>query len=349
MVDNKRASDDADDAIHTLFRRALHDEPLPAAVHDRVVLQVLADVQHVYGEPPRRAPVGDTSGDNFLERLRSWLGQLRPRQALAVSGVAALAVLLIIGGISRLVPRPLAALAVVRGGEATIMRAHNNSFRAYGDGDVFKLEEGDQVITQSGTVTLTHFPKQVAVVEPGSHVELVRLDDGDGNTHVELHVSDGVVRSSIDEQLDARDEYIVTAPNLTASAHGTEFTVEAITDDEARVTTHDGEVQVEMLGQQIDVDAGEEVDAVAGKALVVERADGKSDPAPDKLLIVIDQAQVLRLYSEPHLDSQVVGELEKGRPIQIEVQHVQDGWYRVCCIQGKAGWLYVPPVATSGD
>lgn len=123
-------------------------------------------------------------------------------------------------------PHPLSAPAKVAAGDVMLLRAQNNSSRLFHDGDLLKLQKGDQVITDSGMVTVTHFPAQVAVIEPGAHLELAELDEADGGVRVAMDVHDGAVRGSLDAPLDAKNRFVVRAPNVEVTAHGTEFAVE---------------------------------------------------------------------------------------------------------------------------
>jgi hypothetical protein len=210
----------------------------------------------------------------MLERLRDWLGGLSPKQSLLLAGAAAAVAMLIFVGISRVTPRPLTATAAVSGGEATVLTAQNSRYRIQHDGDELKLHQGDQVLTANGSVHLAHFPDHITVIEPGAYVELTELDEADGGLQLALTVHDGLVHSTLGAPLRPNDRYTIRTPVVAVSAVGTEFSVEAVSDEETLVTTFVGTVAVTMEGQTVTVGPGEEVDAIAGHALAVRPASG---------------------------------------------------------------------------
>ena len=216
--------------------------------------------------------------------------------------------MLLFVGISRLSPRPLAAVATVIGGDATVLRAHNSSFRTYHDGDVLKVQQGDHILTQSAVVTVSHFANQSAVIEPGAHVEIAELDDANGGTQVEMVVHDGAVRSDIDEHLGSNDRYVVQRTRPEVRAHGTTFTVEVVSEAETLVTAQQGEVEVQMGAQAVEVGPGEEVDAVLGLTLQVAHADGKHSGVPAPILVVVEASEGLQIFAAPQMSARILGE-----------------------------------------
>jgi hypothetical protein len=121
-------------------------------------------------------------------------------------------------------------------------------------------------------VQLTHFPDHVTVIEPGAYVELTTLDDADGGLQLALMVHDGLVHSTLGAPLRAGDRYTVHTPVVAVSAVGTDFTVEAVTEEETLVTAFTGRVAVTMGDQTVTLGPGEAVDAIAGQALAVQPA-----------------------------------------------------------------------------
>jgi hypothetical protein len=312
--------------------------PLPAGTAERLAKQVQDEVRRVYA--PKQAP--HRPAYSRFERFRAWARSLRPAQSLALAGATALAVLILLAGLARLMPRPLSALAEVAAGDVMVLRAQNGSFRLFHDGDILRLQKGDQVITDSGMVTVTHFPDQVAVIEPGAHVELAELDEADGGTQVEMYVHDGAVRSSLDAPLDAKDRFVVRAPNVEVTAHGTEFTVEAIGDGEALVTTVEGEVEVQTHGQLVEVAAGESLNIAEGEPLVVAPADAGADHKRPLLLVALAVGRLLKIHAAPDSASGVVGEVTADQTFAVEDQDATGQWYRVCCVAGREGWIHLP-------
>ncbi len=259
-----------DEVLRTLFAHRLADEPLPPAVLERVTHSVLTEVQQ--NLVPAALPPVSRSATLLvrLERFRSWLGSLPPNQTLLLAGAAAVAAMVLIIGVSRITPRPLTAIAEVAGGNATVLSHHTSKFHVQKDGDVLKLRQGDQVLTAEGAVRLTHFPDQVAIIEPGAYIELTRLDEAGGGHQLALTLHDGIVHSQINTPLQANDEYVIRTPGVAVSAVGTDFTVEAVSPQETIVKTMAGQVQVTMGEQVVTVGPGQEVDAVLGQTLKLQ-------------------------------------------------------------------------------
>jgi hypothetical protein len=266
---------------------------------------------------------------------------LTPKQSLVLAGAGALAALLLFVGVSRITPRPLSITAEVRGGTATILSWHSDKFRIQSDGDLLKLRQGDQVLTEDGSVHFSHLPDQVAIVEPGTHVELTRVDEADGGRQLELTVHDGIVHSQITRPLQAQDLYVITTSGVTVTAVGTDFTVEAVSQEETLVTTISGEVSVTMGNQVVKVGPGQEVDAVTGHSLVVQAADGQYDGGQAPVLVAVEGERGLQLYAQPRADAAPIGRLPAGQSLTIQAQAPDGRWVQVCCVAGRAAWVQI--------
>jgi len=236
-------------------------------------------------------------------------------------------------------PRPLSVTAEVSGGDATVLNWHSDKFRVQGDGDLIKLRQGDQILTGDGSVRLSHLANQVSIIEPGAHVELTRIDEADGGRQLALKVHDGAVHSQLNAPLQAQDSYIVSTSGITASAVGTDFMVEAVSQDETLVTALSGHVHVTMGQQTVTIGPGEEVDAVLGRNLAVQTADGKYDGGILPRLVTLPAAGGLQLYAQPRLDSAPVGRAPARGSLTIQAEDPSGAWLKVCCVAGKPGWV----------
>ena len=356
------ASTPGEEELSRLFAARLPRAALAKAPVERLLEEVQAEVRNVYAASSLPVPsaASASSRPSLLHRFRGWASGLRPVQSLALAGSLAMAILLLLVGVSRLMPRPLSAVGQVGAGEVTVLRHQNSSYRVFQDGDLLKVQKGDQIITDSGVVTLTHFPDQVAVVAPGSHVELKELDETGGGTQVALYVHDGSLHSAIDTPLGPNDRFEVYAPNAVVSAHGTEFTVETIDNEEALVTTVEGEVEVQADGQVVAVAAGETLEIAEGEPLHVGPAHAAALRRRILMLVALAAGQPLRVYRAPQVESEVVGEVSAGQAFALEPQDGEEGppygeegaavgtWYRLCCVAGEEGWVLLPAIRT-GD
>lgn len=207
-----------------------------------------------------------------LERLRARLRSLTPRQTLALVGLAALGVLLVFFIVTRVVPRPLRATVYISGGEVIVLNRLMGTYRTYHDGDLLKVQAGDQLIAVDGSAQVELFPSQVAFVQPGAHVKLTALDDALASTHAELFIYRGVLRSVVDQPLEAGDLYAVASPALSAATAGADFTLASVSATEADVVVYEGTVQVERSEETLTLNAGQAVHAIADTPLVAQPA-----------------------------------------------------------------------------
>jgi hypothetical protein len=327
--------------LRSLFAQRLVGEQLPAALLDRLTLRVLEEVRNnVLPSAHAPGPAGSVYTARF-ERVRTWLRSLTPKQSLLAAGAGAVVVLLLFVGISRIVPRPLTITAAVSEGDAMVLDRHSDKIRSQRDGDLVKLRQGDQILTGQGSVRLSHLPDQVAVVGPGAHVELTRLDEADGGRQLALTVHDGVLHSRLNSPLQPQDLYIVHTSGVTVSAAGTDFTVEAVSNAETLVTALAGEVKVTMGDQAVVIGPGQEVDAVVGHRLMVQAADGKYDGGLLPRLVTIGVASGLQLYAQPRTDAAPAGLLPAGRSVTIQAEDPSGSWVQICCIAGKSAWVQI--------
>lgn len=208
-----------------------------------------------------------------LERLRSRVRSLTPRQTLALVGLVALGVFLVFFIVTRVVPRPLRATVYISGGEVIVLNRQMGTFRTYYDGDLLKVQAGDQFIAVDGSAQIELFPSQVAFVQPGAHVKLTELDDGLGSTNAELFVHRGALRSVVNQPLEAGDRFAVASPVLSTTSTGADFILAVTSPTTADVITYEGTVQVQRGDETLTVTAGEMVHAVAGNPLAAGPAD----------------------------------------------------------------------------
>jgi hypothetical protein len=265
---------DEEAVLAALFAQRQPDEVMPPGMLDRLTLRVLDEMQHTLlaGEASAQQPATRSRRRTLrlaLERLRSWLGRLSPKQSLLLAGAGAVAAMLLFVGFSRIAPRPLTTTASVSGGDATVLSVQTSRFRIQRDGDLLKLQQGDQILTGNGSVQLAHFLDHTTVIEPGAYVELTELDDAGGGLQMALTLHDGLVHSTLAAPLRPNDRYTIHTPLVAVSAVGTDFTVETVSEAETLVAAFAGSVAVTMDGQTVTLGPGDEVDAIAGQPLTV--------------------------------------------------------------------------------
>ena len=315
---------ESEQEMSALFARFLPPEPIPPDLVDRTQRIVLSEVRRTIhpavGKPQLPAA-------SWPERLRRWWRSLTPAQSLAMSGVLAALVLVLLVGLTQVTPQTMNATAVVARGTALVLRNENSSFRTFYDGDILKVNEGDHIITAQSSVALTPFEQQNAVLEPGTHLEIVDLEDDFGGTQVEYLVHLGTLHNAIDDELDAGDRYVVRSPLLTVSATGTDFTVETVSDASTRVTVAAGTVIVQMGDQTVEVSAGQFLNATTDAPLQVETI-GAAEPGSDATLVVADiGATPLPVFAAPSAEAAVSGAISVSASLHVDDRNSSGNWF----------------------
>ncbi|HQY91862.1 FecR domain-containing protein [Caldilinea sp.] len=353
MSDLRGFLDDRDDAdIQKLFDAFYETDTSLADFDERLTQLVLSEVRTVFaGETVaaeavavKRAPsrLRSAQRPGIVERIRHWLRNLQPRQSLALAGATALAVILIFFGFSRIVPRPLLATATATGGEVTILQQRTNTYRTYYDGDLFKLAEGDQVLTAGGTAAVELFPSQLVVIDPDSHVVIAELQAMLDTTQVELLVVRGRVNNLIDEPLQENDRYVVTSSVVEASVTGTEFSFETLSAAEVVIQTARGEVEVTREDQTVIVAKGEQVATLTDAPLIVEPSRERMNLPT--LLVIAPGTPGIPVFAEPNEQARLIGFAADSVLLNVLGEDDSGLWYQICCVEQQAGWLKVDAI-----
>jgi ferric-dicitrate binding protein FerR (iron transport regulator) len=201
---------------------------------------------------------------------------------LAVIGLA------LIAAFSLAKPEPTQATLVVAYGEVTITQP-NTIFLFIKSNRTLVLSEGDALTIGAGDMieVAADSAAQLALLD-GSNLDLY------ANTVLtvdELTVSDteplsvqfglisGRVFNRVQRLLGTDDTFDIRTPSSTASVRGTQYGVEVISVDSSYFNTAEGSVSVEMGGQEVLVNAGEELVAVMGQPLKVTPISDRTPPA----------------------------------------------------------------------
>ena len=339
-IDNTWAEiDDSDQQMRALFARHVPQSPLPPGLVQGIQLAVLDEVKQTYRPTSVQRP---SAAMGTLEQIRNWWRTLSPGQSLVMSGAVAAFGLLLLMGLTQLTPQTQSAVVKVSDGSALVLRDESNSFRTFGDGDLLKVDEGDHLISIESSVSLAPFATQLAVLQPGAHLEIVALAEEFGNTQVEYRVHRGALRNTIDEALDANDRYIIHSPILTVSATGTDFSVEASSLAQTRVAVFTGTVVVAMGDQIVEVTAGHHVDASAGALLQVESSAREDNPSNELLIVTALGAAPLVVRDAPAPDAAIIGAIAPGTALRVNQRDNSGDWLLVCCLaDDRTGWVTV--------
>ena len=320
----------SDQELKKLFQSQLPPVELPATFAADLRRQVMADVATtlrqsdtetawngdrvtpgaVVPRPARRAQPQPRA--SWVDSLTRWLGGLRLLPSLAVAGatIALLVVFVRYGpgmldslgtpsvqtGVSpdgapilQPITGTMTADVTIIDGTATLVKA-NGRTEDLVPTSTTTMAPGDSLLTLTASARVDYFASQYSIMQPGTRMELLELNDGNGGTQVTTMVHLGSTRHFIEDPLDNNDRFEVWTPSSYASAVGTEFVVEVRSADESFYATLSGVVLVNMGSERVTVSAGEQLTAVSGENLVVEASDPSevamnvatpTEPAPE--------------------------------------------------------------------
>jgi ferric-dicitrate binding protein FerR (iron transport regulator) len=327
---------DSEQNMSALFARYLPSDPLPPDLVERTQRIVLSEVRRTI-----RPAVSAQPAASWNEQLRRWWRSLTPAQSLAMSGAVAAVALVCVVSLTQLAPQNTAATVVVHEGVALVLRDENNSYRSFFADDMLKVDQGDHIITGQSSAFLQPFDDQRAVLDAGTHVEIMALEDDFGATQVEYLIHRGSLHNVIDDQLEAGDRYVVHSPLLSVSALGTDFTVRTLVGTDTLVTVTSGVVTVQMDEEVVEVAAGQYLHGRSGVPLQVETGT-PGEAGSEATLVVADIDDTpLPVYAAPSADAAVIGAISASTSLRIDDRDGSGNWLLVCCVDDRSGWVNI--------
>nr|MDP9282220.1 response regulator [Chloroflexota bacterium] len=206
------------------------------------------------------APNPKIASTPVVERA-STTHQRSRRPLLLVAAVLATLLLFVAGAAVIVGP---AASAVQARANITIfqgsvdVRSGNGAYVSVATGYV--VRQGDTIRTRSlANAALTFFDESIAVLEPGTELEIVELrSQANGSIAATLRQTSGSTWHVVTHQSSSR--YVVTTPTTTASVTGTAFTVRVDPSGSTTVSTTEGAVDV----RGVDGAASSKISVAAG-------------------------------------------------------------------------------------
>jgi|GEM_PF-1230511 len=238
---------------------------------------------------PARARIKSMPGQQALSDSRR-AKEIHMFRNIAKWGLVAAGILLVIGMIVAQ-PQRTEATLVMNEGQATLVQRQNVLFSlAYSrqievaGGDIITVRAGDQVsmgADASGQLRLLD-GSTVDLLED-TQVTITELQSTDQATRFRLDVLAGSTYQRVQRLLGAGDMFQISTPSSTASVRGTAFAVEVISPEASYFAVDEGVVAVSLGDQIVEVQAGQEVTAMAGQPLEVRE---KRDPLAPGLTLV---------------------------------------------------------------
>jgi hypothetical protein len=209
---------------------------------------------------------------------------MRKRRLLIASGLVAI-VFLLAGAFALAQPEQgtPATLLVLEGHAEVIQKGtfgFNNSAVTVSDGQAMAVRAGDKInLGLPGSARLRFSDGSTVDLFEYTSLEINELLTTEKSYRVRLTLLTGRTLSSVSRALGIGDAFEIRTPSSTASVRGTVFRVDVITPEWTYVSCDRGAVHVTMGDQFVDLQAGEEVNAIAGRPLLVQPQAATSQPA----------------------------------------------------------------------
>lgn len=192
-------------------------------------------------------------------------------------------------------PTDTEATLLVTAGDVAVLQPqgflnfNNNQQTNLTAGDILIVRQGDTIdVASAASAVLTMGDGTSADLFPGTVVEVSELFSDETNFRVRLTLLAGKTVNRVQHLLTADDAYDVQTPSSTASVRGTVFTVDVISDQETFYSVDEGFVAVQMGEQEVLVEAGFEVTAVTGQALIVQPQSANVNQSRETIETAVD-------------------------------------------------------------
>jgi hypothetical protein len=229
---------------------------------------------------------------SFVETLNERFGWWRFATGLALAGATAAIVLLMVLALPGILPDggsettgtassgaavlPVesvsgeSAQVTVEGGTATILRA-GAVLGDIGPGGAAELYPGDGLVTLSGNAVIDYFDGQRTYLDADSRVELLVLTRDGETTNTSLMLHFGEARNEVNT-LGPNSRFEIKTPVAAARASaGSAFTVSVPpSKEQVQLQVTAGAVDVEMEGNALTLNAGQQMEAIPGQPLAAQ-------------------------------------------------------------------------------
>lgn len=207
-----------------------------------------------------------------------------------IIGIALVTVLLVSAFVAAQPMQGTEATLVVSTGEATVIQTgavpllSSKSSVSLSAGQALAVYTGDKIsLGKESMGELRLHGGSVIDLAGGTSLEVTELNTNENTYRVRLNLLAGRTVSRVVKALGIGDAFEIRTPSSTASVRGTVFTVAVIAPDATYFSCDEGVVHIVMGDQSVDIRAGEEVDAVVGRPLLVQPQAGPEPtavPAP---------------------------------------------------------------------
>lgn len=262
--------------LQALLHKYLPSDSMPVAMGERLQQTVLAEVNASINLTNAVPPIHRSTPRTQSDWWSRWVPRFHFGPRLAFIGISAVVLLLAVTFTRQLLLplTTLSAIAEIQSGTALVVRKAGEVREFVPSGSSLQLAQGDQLMTQSATARVRYSTGQSTQVEPDGHIEIQGLTrDTAGNPRVVVMVHKGRTYNETNAAAPAGARLEVRTPShvtIVANGGNDTFVVQSLSMHESYLATIAGEVDVEMEGQHVEVQAASQVFAVSGQPLVVE-------------------------------------------------------------------------------
>ena len=239
---------------------------------------------------------------DFVMSLGQW--SLSPTR-VGLSAVMALIVVFAVL-ISSTSPQGSHAVVSIKDGNATIFRPSTGATSYLPANSSAFLEPGDELTVGAGTALVTYADGQTAQVLPGSRVTVMSLTQDGETKKMQLAVWRGRMLLVFTSAGKPGDSVEVVSPSSTASlkSNSGSIIVDVRPNGDTSFQASQGSADISVDGKTINVQAGVELVANAGRVAVATRTDvAQASPAPAILPTATSQMSIGIVFRTPTPDA----------------------------------------------
>ena len=206
------------------------------------------------------------------------------------------------------------ATVSIKDGNATIFRASTGATSYLPANSTAYLEAGDELTVGAGTALVTYADGQTAQVLPGSRVTVMSLTQEGDSKKMQLAVWRGRMLLVFTSAGKPGDSVEVVSPSSTASlkSNSGSIIVDVRPNGDTSFQASQGSADISVDGRIINVQAGVELVANAGRVAVATRTDvAQASPAPAILPTATSQMSIGIVFRTPTPDAVI------GNPILV--------------------------------
>ncbi|MEM7128107.1 MAG: hypothetical protein AAF702_17365 [Chloroflexota bacterium] len=230
-----------------------------------------------------------------------------------------------------------------------LVQRRRSQLVAFGSQHTSTMEVGDQLFSHSSNLLIEFVEGWKSTVQPGTVLEIERLNISGKRIDVTLLLIDGEIRTEIDRNLGYNGTINIRTKSEMVQAIGTTFVVRSNSENSSYFAVFSGRIQVSDTndGQTKSLETDEHLVVKDGQWTVFKnQPEVISDPDLTNAYVTAAWSDVA-LYAGPDYNTSKLGSLPINAKMELVGTTADQDWYVVCCIFSEVlTWVDVTTVTT---